>query len=282
MGMKARRPAFEAAQSCGQAASIGELFDPTDKEFAEFADNWWYHGGTAHLEALDLAPSDSDEDLFKREFLRIIKSRLGEESTTLDRKTRKLRYPRFGAGSNKYQPIYTLADHGARSIDLECSEGIRNEFLLNLARIRIARYIDPPVKFFGSKFNGVELHDFLAGRHLVVSTRVKQVLQRECRHPRFEYFPAHIFDHRRKELSTDYWLVNPPRHPCVDVRASGGKMDDGLLILNTRLAFDEKKLVNAPRLLRPREHPQTVLASESLLNVLFDAGLSNLRGPWNT
>lgn len=113
---------------------------------------------------------------------------------------------------------------------------------------------------------------------LIVHRDVKETIEANNRGPT-EYLPLHIYDHRKRLASDEYFVVNPlGAWDCLDLDASVIEYLDGEVVGIETMVLDPEKLDSVPDLFRVREDPSIYLASQRLLEriVLGDLKPTNV------
>jgi hypothetical protein len=92
-----------------------------------------------------------------------------------------------------------------------------------------------------------------------------------------EYLPLTIFDHKKKPVKTQYYILNPVSLvDCVDVKASGGKaspLDPDALGSIERLVLDERRVPADRQIFRTKSYPQEYVVRKELAEAMDAAGI---------
>jgi hypothetical protein len=127
---------------------------------------------------------------------------------------------------------------------------------------------------------GIKLSSVLGNTvgYLIVNTTVKTIMQ-GLDLGNVEILPFTLYDHKKRSLSKDYWIVNPVGTvDCVDRSASVIKLLDGdpkQIIAVKKFVLDSKKLATAPDLFRVPEEPQHYFVSQRIPMALQGKGITN-------
>ncbi len=100
-------------------------------------------------------------------------------------------------------------------------------------------------------------------RFLIVRREIKEVLEKTG--VPLECLPFTLFDHKKREASRDYFIVNPlGTFDCLDLQRSEIVYDDEEpheIVRVKKPRLDRKKLENAPGLFRIQEIPHAYVIS---------------------
>lgn len=100
---------------------------------------------------------------------------------------------------------------------------------------------------------------------LIVHRTVKEIIEANNSGPT-EYLPLHIYNHKKRLASDEYFIVNPlGSWDCLDLGASKIEYMDGDVVGVDEMVLDPTKLKEVPDLFRVREDPSTYLGSQRLL-----------------
>jgi hypothetical protein len=119
---------------------------------------------------------------------------------------------------------------------------------------------------------GVKLRSFLGNRQnmILVTKALRDIIEALCPKEKIEYLPFVLLDQRDRELSKDYFLVNPLGGiECLDKTKS--KMtysdDEPKRVLDiSKYVLDRKKVEKAPELFRIGEQATDYVVSSVLLD----------------
>jgi hypothetical protein len=114
--------------------------------------------------------------------------------------------------------------------------------------------------------HGEVLTDLLANTRnmLIVSTRVKEAFEHVNKGPT-EYYPVGILNHSGKEISRDYFIVNPiGTYDILDTKASKINYYKKDVVSIDTYVIDPKKALHVPDLFRIKEKPDTYVMSEKM------------------
>lgn len=131
---------------------------------------------------------------------------------------------------------------------------------------------------------GLRLSDLLGNTKnmLMVSSRLRKVIEEVCRDVEIEYLPFTIIDHRGRPFSSDYTIVNPiGTLDCLDHAASGtvwGKDDPTRIITVKEYVLDPRKVEMAPPLFRIAGDPTELVVTQVLADALKPHKFTNLYG----
>lgn len=118
------------------------------------------------------------------------------------------------------------------------------------------------------------------GGHLVVSNRVKEIVER-AQPPRTEYLPVRIHNHKGRIEADDYWIINPfGVEDCIDLDQSDVKwnrLDKTLISSCYTLVIDESRIDPGLILFRAKHHPRDVFVHRSLAAELEGSGATGIR-----
>lgn len=184
-----------------------------------------------------------------------------------------MRYFEINTLGNDQDRTLAFADEGVRDLRddgrLAAGEAVGSDFP---AAARIELQLESP---------GLRLSSVLGNTagYLIVSTAMKEILERfDLRS--VELFPFSLFDHRRRLLSKDYWIVNPLGvFDCVDRPGSDIEYLEGdptQIVAVNRLAFSSSKVAGAPDLFRVPESPYQYFVSERVAAAWHGHGVTNL------
>ena len=114
--------------------------------------------------------------------------------------------------------------------------------------------------------------------YLIVDTLMKQCIE-QSKNNEIEYLPFILLNHKGKEHSTDYWIINPIGSvDALDIENSivrRGKRT-GEIVGIKEAVFNNKSLENAPDLFRiPQKHPNYYV-SERLVECWRGIGATNV------
>jgi hypothetical protein len=132
---------------------------------------------------------------------------------------------------------------------------------------RAAHLYPPDAKvFMSAKFGGLELADFVANTvsFLIVHRRVKEVFEK-INQGDAEYIPLAIFNHKRRQASVDYFIVNPiGTYDVLDLKASEIEWDGDDVVSVDKMVLDPRKVKKAPDMFRPNEDPTAYIISKRI------------------
>lgn len=165
--------------------------------------------------------------------------------------------------ANVYRIIDTLGDADDSTLVLidDFVEGIGNKAYCAGGGVRLGAVYPPDARISLRKENpGMKLSSLLGNTRLmlIVSREFKEIIARTCTNE-IEYLPFRLYDHRKRVLSADYFIVNPiGTLDCLDLKKSDIDWSDDtppeLLGINEHV-LDRKRLVDAPELFRIKEDP---------------------------
>jgi hypothetical protein len=121
-------------------------------------------------------------------------------------------------------------------------------------------------------YKGVKLRSFLGNEQnlILVNRTLCEVVERLCPKAEIEYLPFVLLDHRNRELSKDYYLVNPIGGiECLDKAKSEITYSDAQpkrVLDIAKYVLDRKKLEKAPELFRIGEQSTDYVVSSVLLD----------------
>ena len=128
---------------------------------------------------------------------------------------------------------------------------------------------------------GIKLSSLLGNtqRYLIVHNDMKNIIEKYC-DCKMEILPFTLYDHKRRVLSKEYWIVNPlGTFDCVDkdkseiVYLDNTKAD---VVTVDRFVFEAQKLAEAPDLFRVPEYPTRYFISEDLAKAFQDENFTNI------
>ena len=147
-------------------------------------------------------------------------------------------------------------------------------------------YPDDAQIYLESLKSGTQLSSFIGNTrsYLIVNTEMKDVIleytsQSNCE---FEILPFTLYDHKKRILSKDYWIINPiGTFDCLNKKASEIKYVDkddakSEVVSIRKFVFDPKKLKDAPDLFRVPEDPTEYFISERLAKAFKEKGFTNI------
>lgn len=112
--------------------------------------------------------------------------------------------------------------------------------------------------------------------YLIVSTRAKDIIESLCSGCDIEYFQLTLYNHKGRVHTTDYWIVNPIGGvDCIDFQRSDITYLGSDIVSIERRVLATSKLQSAPHLFRILHDSQTYIASDALVRVVRDVGLTN-------
>jgi hypothetical protein len=132
------------------------------------------------------------------------------------------------------------------------------------------------------KSSGKKLTDLLSTikNTLIVSPRVRAIIEENTKGTEIEYLPVMIYDYRKRLLSGDYVIVNPiGTFDCLDLEASDilwDEKDSTRALAVNNAVLSEKKLKNAPALFRVREEPSWYIVSFDIAKPIHDGDYTNV------
>lgn len=164
---------------------------------------------------------------------------------------------------------------------------------IGIRRARMAKgkrigddYPDDAQIYLESLKSGTQLSSFIGNTrsYLIVNTEMKDVIleytsQSNCE---FEILPFTLYDHKKRILSKDYWIINPiGTFDCLNKKASEIKYVDkddakSEVVSIRKFVFDPKKLKDAPDLFRVPEDPTEYFISERLAKAFKEKGFTNI------
>lgn len=149
--------------------------------------------------------------------------------------------------------------------------------------IELSSKYPPDAKLYmEKKYPGVKLPSYIGNTSgmLLVSRELRETIERHSAGAAIEYLPVTIIDHKRRQYSTDYTIVNPlGTFDCADDKASEIEYMGDKVVFVHRLVLSTRKLKKAPQLFRPNVWPSKYLFGPDLVddirsrkftNVLFD------------
>ena len=128
---------------------------------------------------------------------------------------------------------------------------------------------------------GLKLRSLLGNTacYLIINTELKTILE-TLDLGQVEILPFTLYDHRKRPLSKDYWIVNPlGTFDCVNRAASEIEFwdeDPTKIVGVDKLVFDAKKLEGAPDLFRVPESPYEYFCSQRVPMAWQHKGFTNL------
>jgi hypothetical protein len=183
----------------------------------------------------------------------------------------------------KFFNIYTLGDPNDESLCMLDSfvEGLgRDDWKLTSGERFGADYPEDARIYVRPERRGRKLCSLIGNTHsmLVVSSVFKEAIERHCQGVDIEYLPFTLYDHRKRVLSRDYFIINPIGSiDCLDERASGIKYSQSGKPLTPRtLVLDRNKVKDAPQLFRVKQKPNEYVIGVELGREMFDLGLTNI------
>ena len=123
--------------------------------------------------------------------------------------------------------------------------------------------------YLDKKSPGTRLASLLGntGSYLVVERALKDVF--EATKVPMECLPFTLYDHKKKVLTRDYFIINPlGTFDCVDRKKSKIEFDGDDVVSIDKLVLDPKKMKNAPDIFRIPEEPQEYFVSQGLARKL--------------
>ncbi len=131
-----------------------------------------------------------------------------------------------------------------------------------------------------AKYPGIRLSSFLGNTrdYLIVHADVKTVIEKHCPAD-LEVLPFTLYNHKGKEYSKDYWIINPIGSvDCVDRQASDiVYLDDTKtdIVSIQKYVFDADRLAHSPALFRVPEECSEYFMNENLVNELIERKFTN-------
>jgi hypothetical protein len=133
---------------------------------------------------------------------------------------------------------------------------------------------------------GIKLSSFIGNTksYLIVNTEMKDVIMEftQQKEKEIEVLPFTLYDHKKRVLSQDYWIINPVgTFGCVNRKASVIRYleeDDpqSEIVSVKKYVFDPRKLKNAPDLFRVPESPSEYFFSERLVKKFKEKNFTNI------
>jgi hypothetical protein len=132
---------------------------------------------------------------------------------------------------------------------------------------------------------GKKLSSFIGNTksYFIVNSEMKDVIIETCKEldSPIEMLPFTLYDHKKRVISKDYWIINPVgTFDCLDRKSSEIKyMDDdpqSEIVGVKKFVFNPKKLENAPDLFRVPEDPTEYFISERLVKKFQEKKFTNL------
>jgi hypothetical protein len=133
---------------------------------------------------------------------------------------------------------------------------------------------------------GKKLSSFVGNTesYLIVNSEMKDAIMQTCKESDnlIETLSFTLYDHKKRVLSKDYWIVNPVgTFDCLNRKASKIKyMEDddsqSEIVSVKKYVLDPKKLENTPDLFRVPESPSQYLFSERLVKKFQEKKFTNI------
>lgn len=117
-------------------------------------------------------------------------------------------------------------------------------------------------------------------RALVASKALKQIVQ-ESEPTDIEYLPITLIDHKGREASTDYFLLNPfTLQDAIDQQQSvleWNAIDPNLISDCTSLVLDEARIDPRATVFRLKHYPSKVIFRRDLAKAIKKAGCTGIK-----
>jgi hypothetical protein len=144
----------------------------------------------------------------------------------------------------------------------------------------VASYYPDEMKMYLEKESpGTKLTSLLGNseRYLLCHRTMKEMIEGICSAIECEYLPFTLYNHKKREHSRDYFIVNPiGTFDCIDFEASGATYSKKGTVSLPRLVFDRSKLNKAPDLFRPDKSPENYIISSRLKDELEKNDFTNI------
>jgi len=116
--------------------------------------------------------------------------------------------------------------------------------------------------------------------YLIVNTEVKDVILEHGSPSDLEVQPFTLYDHKKRILSSDYWIVNPIGYlDCVNRTASTIRYlstDPNKIVAVRKFVLNTNRLESAPDLFRVPEDPKKYFISARLGKAFQDRKFTNV------
>ena len=129
---------------------------------------------------------------------------------------------------------------------------------------------------------GVKLSSMIGNdqRMLVVSSEFTGLIEKHCKRSEIEILPFTLYDHRKRVLSKDYFLINPlGTFDCLDFKKSDITWDEdepGEVVRIRDYVVDKKKAKKAPQLFRFHKDSSTYVVGVELAEDMYEHDLTNV------
>jgi hypothetical protein len=134
--------------------------------------------------------------------------------------------------------------------------------------------------YMSDKFPGIKLPSLIAntGTYIVVERRLKEVFERTG--VPMECLPFTLYDHKKREASRDYFILNPlGTFDCLNLEKSEieySKEVPGEIVGIDKYVLDSQKLRSAPDFFRIKEDPYVKVLSHKLVDELRQLDPTNV------
>ena len=142
-------------------------------------------------------------------------------------------------------------------------------------------YPDDAKIYLKPKSPGTKLTSLIGNSrgYLIVNEEMKNVILSECM-CEIEVLPFVLYDHKKRILTTEYYIVNPiGTVACVNREASDIVYLDSTkaeIVKVKKFVLDPDKAMNAPALFRVPENPRAYFAKENLVKAFQDHQFTNV------
>jgi hypothetical protein len=136
--------------------------------------------------------------------------------------------------------------------------------------------------FMSREYKGMKLCSLIGNERgmLLVSSEFKDLIQKHCKGSEIEILPFTLYDHRKRVLSKDYFLINPlGTFDCLDFKESDITWDEdepGEVVRIRDYVVDKKKAKKAPQLFRFHKDSSTYVVGVELAEDMYERDLTNV------
>ncbi len=148
-------------------------------------------------------------------------------------------------------------------------------------------YPEDAKTYMSDEYTGIRLASLIGNTrsYLILATAVKEIIAAQCVGLDIEYLPFTLYNHKKREHSKDYWIVNPiGTRDCLNLELSEikyfnkpGDAYHGAVISVRKHVLDPAKLKDAPALFRIKEGPREYVINETLANIFRERSFTNMR-----
>lgn len=149
-----------------------------------------------------------------------------------------------------------------------------------------SRYPSDARIYMSDESSGIRLGSLIGNTKsfLIVATVVKEVIEQHCAGVEIEYLPFTLYNHKKREHSRDYWIVNPiGTRDVLNLKASEieylnkpGDPYHGAVVGVDKFVLDSKKLKDIPALFRIKEAPSKYVINELLAQAFQERQFTNM------